>query len=64
VRHSFSLLVTSDFTGGTKVASVAAASITFNLRIECQYVDTNKLEVRGYDLRIVGGPTGGLDIPG
>ena len=41
-----------DFTGGPKVASVVAATVTFNRDIRAEYVSTREPHpVRGYDLR-------------
>ncbi len=40
-----------DFTGGQKVTSVVAASLTFNRRIKAQYVQTNPpWQVVSYDV--------------
>lgn len=41
-----------DFTGGTKVTSIVAAGLTFNNRIQAQYVKvkSGELEVAGYDM--------------
>ena len=39
-----------DFTGGQKVTSVVAATVTFNRRIRAEYVSTHDHTVRGYDL--------------
>jgi len=52
-----------DFTGGQKVTSVVAASVTFNRTIKAQYVQTNPPhEVISYDI-VMGSPeTGGLGM--
>jgi len=39
-----------DFTGGNKVTSVVAATITFNRPIKAQYVSTTSMNVVGYDV--------------
>ncbi len=40
-----------DFTGGQKVTSVVAASVTFNRTIKAQYIQTNTPhEVISYDI--------------
>ncbi|MBM9520420.1 hypothetical protein JWG39_11410 [Desulforhopalus vacuolatus] len=39
-----------DFTGGNKVTSVVAATITFNRPIKAQYVSTTNMNVVGYDV--------------
>jgi hypothetical protein len=50
-----------DFTGGQKVTSVVAASVTFNRRVKAQYVQTNQpWEVIGYDMLLTDGLTDGL----
>ncbi len=41
-----------DFTGGQKVTSVAAAMITYNRQVKAQYVSTQTLQVRSYDIVI------------
>lgn len=52
-----------DFTGGQKVTSVVAAAITFNRKIKCQYVQTNRpYEVLGYDAILATSDTGGLGM--
>jgi hypothetical protein len=50
-----------DFTGGQKVTSVVAASVTFNRKIKAQYVQTNPPhEVVSYDILLGSAETGGL----
>jgi len=39
-----------DFTGGQKVTSVVAATLTFNSNIKAQYISTRTLSVKGYDI--------------
>jgi hypothetical protein len=39
-----------DFTGGNKVVSAVAAATTFNRRIHAQYVNTETMQVTGYDM--------------
>ena len=52
-----------DFTGGQKVTSVVAASVTFNRKIEAQYVQTNSpWNVVSYDILLGSPETGGLGI--
>ena len=52
-----------DFTGGQKVTSVVAAAITFNRRIEAQYVQTcDPWKVVSYDILLGSGETGGFGI--
>jgi len=50
-----------DFTGGVKVTSVVAAAMTFNRRIEAQYVQTNPpWKVVSYDILMGSGDTPGV----
>jgi hypothetical protein len=52
-----------DFTGGQKVTSVVAASVTFNRKIKAQYVQTNSpWNVVSYDILFGSSETGGLGI--
>ncbi len=52
-----------DFTGGQKVTSVVAASVTFNRKIKAQYVQTNPPhEVISYDILLGSPETGGLGL--
>jgi hypothetical protein len=52
-----------DFTGGQKVTSVVAASVTFNRKIKAQYVQTNPpWNVVSYDIVLGSSETGGLGI--
>lgn len=52
-----------DFTGGQKVTSVVAASVTFNRKIKAQYVQTNHpWNVVSYDILLGSPETGGLGI--
>jgi len=52
-----------DFTGGTKVASVVAAAITFNRSIKAQYVQTNDpWKAISYDILLASPDTGGLGV--
>lgn len=52
-----------DFTGGQKVTSVVAASVTFNRKIKAQYVQTNPpWNVVSYDILFGSSETGGLGI--
>ena len=52
-----------DFTGGQKVTSVVAASITFNRKIKSQYVQTNpEWEVLSYDVIHAYSDTEGLGL--
>lgn len=39
-----------DFTGGMKVTSVVAATLTFNSSIKAQYISTITSQVKGYDV--------------
>ena len=39
-----------DFTSGQKVTSVVAATLTFNSNIKAQYISTQTLDVKGYDI--------------
>ena len=39
-----------DFTGGMKVTSVVAATLTFNSNIKAQYISTITSQVKGYDV--------------
>jgi len=39
-----------DFTSGQKVTSVVAATLTFNSNIKAQYISTQTLNVKGYDI--------------
>lgn len=39
-----------DFTGGQKVTSVVAATLTFNSNIKAQYISTKTLQIKGYDI--------------
>ncbi len=43
-----------DFTGGTKVASVVAAAVTFNRNIKAQYVQTISSTSDKFDLQVIG----------
>jgi hypothetical protein len=50
-----------DFTGGQKVTSVVAASVTFNREIKAQYVQTNHPhQVIGYDILLTSSETPGM----
>jgi hypothetical protein len=50
-----------DFTGGQKVTSVVAASVTFNRQIKAQYVQTNEpYGVIGYDVLLTSTETPGM----
>lgn len=51
-----------DFTGGQKVASVVAASITFNRRIKAQYVSTTTLESISFDIVMETSHETGLEL--
>lgn len=52
-----------DFTGGQKVTSVVATSITFNRAIKAQYVQTNPPHaVISYDILLGSADTGGLGL--
>lgn len=52
-----------DFTGGQKVTSVVAASVTFNRTIKAQYVQTNEpYAVISYDILMESLETGGLGL--
>jgi hypothetical protein len=52
-----------DFTGGQKVTSIVAASVTFNRTIKAQYVQTNSPhEVISYDIQLGLSDTGGLGV--
>jgi hypothetical protein len=52
-----------DFTGGQKVTSVVAASVTFNRTIKAQYVQTNAPhQVISYDILLGSSETGGLGL--
>lgn len=52
-----------DFTGGQKVTSVVAASVTFNRTIKAQYVQTNwPHDVISYDIQLGSSETGGLGL--
>jgi hypothetical protein len=52
-----------DFTGGQKVASVVAAAITFNRKIDAQYVQTNcPWKVVSYDILLKSSDTGEMGI--
>jgi hypothetical protein len=52
-----------DFTGGQKVTSVVAASVTFNRTIKAQYVQTNPpYAVISYDILLGSPETGGLGL--
>lgn len=39
-----------DFTGGMKVTSVVAATLTFNSNIKAQYISTKTSQIKGYDV--------------
>jgi hypothetical protein len=50
-----------DFTGGQKVTSIVAASLTFNRTVKAQYVQTNwPLEVISYDIQLASSEASGL----
>jgi hypothetical protein len=50
-----------DFTGGQKVTSILAASVTFNRTVKAQYVQTNlPHEVISYDIQLASSETSGL----
>jgi len=52
-----------DITGGQKPTSVIGASITFNLKIKAQYVQTNDpWQVVSYDVLFASSETGGLGL--
>jgi len=51
-----------DFTGGQKVASVVAASITFNRRIKAQYVSTTSLQPISFDIVMETSHETGLEL--
>lgn len=52
-----------DITGGQKPTSVIGASITFNLKIKAQYVQTNDpWHVVSYDVLLASSETGGLGL--
>ncbi len=52
-----------DFTGGQKVTSVVAASVTFNRRIKAEYVQTNRpWNVLSYDVMLASSDTGSLGL--
>lgn len=52
-----------DFTGGQKVTSVVAATMTYNRKIKAQYVQTNPpWAVLSYDVALGSSGTGKLDI--